>query len=77
MLTLTWGIYILFEKLAPETRGWISNTPFALCLWGWEFHAKPFFFFDIFGGDPHIDALIIELCWICLIFGQTFEEGTI
>ena len=23
MLTLTWGIDILFEKLTPETRGWI------------------------------------------------------
>ena len=33
MLTLTWDIDILFEKLTAETGGWIRNTPFALCLW--------------------------------------------
>ena len=34
MLTLTWDVDILFEKLTPE-------TPFALCFWGWGFHVKP------------------------------------
>ena len=28
ILTHTWGIDILFEKLAPETGGWIWETPF-------------------------------------------------
>ena len=29
-----WGTDTLFEKLRPETEGWIRKTPFALCLLG-------------------------------------------
>ena len=68
--TLTWCVDILFEKSTPETGEWIWKTSFALCLWGWGFHAKPVFFFNIFTGDPHY-ALIEELYYICLIIGQT------
>ena len=32
-----------------------------------EIHVKPAFYFNIFSGDLHFDALIIELCYICLI----------
>ena len=63
MLTLAWGIDILFERLLPEIGGWIWKTPFAHSpSRGWRFHAKPVFFFNIFCGDLHFDALIIGLC---------------
>ena len=52
------GELILFEKLTPETGGWIWKSPFPLRLWGWKFHAKPLFFFNIFNGNLHFEALI-------------------
>ena len=65
MLTLTWDTDILFGKLRPETGG--MNLKITLCTMppslapGWGFHAKPFFFFNIFSGDPHVDDLNIGL----------------
>ena len=35
------------------------------------------FLFNIFGGDPHVDTLIIGLCQICLNIDQKFGEGNI
>ena len=76
MLTLAWGIKILFEKLMPEIGGWILKAPFVHCACGaWRFHPKPVFFFKIFCGDLHFDTLILGLCYICLIIGQTIGEG--
>ena len=50
---LTWVIDVFFEKLIPETRGWIWKTPFALwkphlifklfLLYPWKFQAKQVF----------------------------------
>ena len=61
-LTLTWGTDILFDKLRPETPDEFEKHPFHYASFlGWGFHAKPVFFFDIFSGDPHFDALIIGL----------------
>ena len=39
-------------------------------------HAKLVFFFHIFSGDLHFDALIIELFRIFLGISQTLGEGT-
>ena len=77
MLTLAWDIDILSEKITLETEGWIWKTPFTLCFWGWEVHAKPAFFFNHFIGDWHNDALFVGLYPICLIIGNTLGEGTI
>ena len=78
MLTLTRGIDILFEKLTPETGGWIWKAPFGLCVWGWGFHANPAHSFNIFSDDLNFDALILGLCYICVIIGgPTLGEGTI
>ena len=41
MLTLNWGIDMLFQKLIPEKGEWIWKTPSALCFWQREFHVKP------------------------------------
>ena len=51
------------------------KTPFELCLLGLGFYAKPVFFFYIFSGDPHVDALIIGRYLVCIIIGQTLGEG--
>ena len=62
MLTLAWGVDILFEKLTPEIGGEFEETfCTALCLGGWGFHAKPAMILNIFSDDPHVDALIIGL----------------
>ena len=76
MLTLTWGID-MFEKLTPETGVNLKST-LCIMLLGVEISCKkPVFFFNIFSGDPDFDALIIGLCQIYLIIGQTFGEGTL
>ena len=76
ILTLVLGIDILFEKLTAGIGVWIWKAPLAhSASGGWRFHAKPVFFFNIFDGDLHFDALIIELCKIWLIIGQTTGEG--
>ena len=55
MLTLAWGIDILFEKLTPEIGGggggFEKTFCTALCLWGWVFHAKPAMILNIFSDD--------------------------
>ena len=58
---LAYWYMTVFEKLALETGGWIWDTPFAICVWGWGFHKKPVFFLNIFSAEPHVDALIIGL----------------
>ena len=58
LLTLSWGFAILFEKLEFNRGLNLQNNFWTLCLWGWEFHAKPVFFFNIFSGDLHLDVLI-------------------
>ena len=66
MLTLAWGVDILFEKLTPEIGGW-GGGEFektfctALCLGGGGFHAKPAMILNIFSDDPRVDAFIIGL----------------
>ena len=55
MLTLTWGTDILFYELRPETGERIWKTPFDYVSF------LVVFFFNIFSGDPHFDALIIGL----------------
>ena len=45
-----------------------------LCLTGWEFYAKPAFFFNIFSGDLHFDAKTIGRCFICLVMGPLEKE---
>ena len=76
MLTLSWGIDILFENLTPEIGGWIWKTHFAYSASGWwRFITKPVFYFNIFCGDLHFDASIMGLCLIYLIIGQTIGEG--
>ena len=62
-----WGIDILSEKLTP-----LQTLPL-----DWGFHAKSVFFFSIFSGDLHFDALIIGLFLICLTISQTLREVTI
>ena len=47
---------------------------YTLCLTGWEFHAKPAFFFNIFSGDLHFDAKTIGRCFICLVMGPLEKE---
>ena len=59
MLTLTWGIDILFEKLTPEKGDGFENHPFTMSLG--VCHAKPFFIFNTFSDDQHTDALIVGL----------------
>ena len=77
MLTLTWVIDILFEKLTLVKGGWIWKTPFTLCLWGWGFHTKPVFFLNIFSGGLHFDALILEVGYSCIIISLTLGGGKI
>ena len=75
MLTLARGIDI-FEKLTLKIGRSIWKSPFAYSVFrGWKFDAEPVFFFNIFCGGLHFDALIIGFCYICLIIGQTFGEG--
>ena len=52
----TWSIH-LFEKLTPETGGWIWETPVICTLW----HTISYFF-NTFSDDLHFDGLIIGLC---------------
>ena len=47
MLTLTWGIDTLFQKLAPHIGGWIWKTPFAHYAPGVE--------------DPNLDKKYVQL----------------
>ena len=65
MLTLTCSTDVLFYELRPETGGggdeFEKHPLHYVSLLGWEFYARPAFFFDIFSGDPHFDALIIGL----------------
>ena len=77
MFILTWGIDILFQKLVAEIGGWIWKIPLHATPLGWVFHAKPVFLFDIFSGELLFGALIIGLCYICQIIGQTIGEGAI
>ena len=67
MLTLTWGIYILFEKLTPEIGGCICKTPFA------QYASR--------GGDfmQSLPSLLISLVVTCTLmpFGHTLGESTI
>ena len=39
----------------------LKKFPLHYASGGWGFHAAPFFFFNIFSGDPHFDALIKAL----------------
>lgn len=52
LMSLTWGIDMLSEKLTPETSGWIWKTSFGLCLWEEGVSWKPC------SGDLNFDVLI-------------------
>ena len=62
MLTLTWGIDILFEKLTPETGGSSCKIPFALCIWGRGFHVKP----ELPWGQ--VNSLRVGEKYVCCLF---------
>ena len=47
----------MFEKLTTEELQF-KKHPLHTMLLGWEFHAKPVFFFNIFSGDLHFDAFL-------------------
>ena len=61
ILTLTRGTDILFEKLTPEEGVEFEKLLFHTVHLRVGFHLKPVFFFNIFSGDVHFDALIIGL----------------
>ena len=77
MLTLNWGIDILFEKLAPEIGGWIWKAIFAHCSYGDGDFMQCLSFFNIFSDNLHFYALNTGLCYNCPIIGQIVEKGTI
>ena len=68
--------HIIWNVNTRNRRLNLKNTLCTLCLWGvgWRFLAKPVFFITIFCGDLHFDGLIIGLCQICLVIGQTKEK---
>ena len=76
MLTLTWGVNILFEKLTPEVGVsiWKKTKLGTLCLWGCGFHAKPIFFLNIFYGDLHFDAFILGSVKFVLLLVRILEK---
>ena len=54
MLTLTWGIDILFEKLTLEIGAWNWETPFALYTSrDWDF-TQNLSLLKIFSGNLHL-----------------------
>ena len=57
------GVLIYYFMIWPETGGdEFEKLPLHyVSFLGWEFDAKPVFFFNIVSGDPHFDALIIGL----------------
>ena len=63
MLTMTWGTDIFLYKLRPETGGdeFEKHLLHYASFHGWGFHPKFVFFFNIFVGDLHFDALMIGL----------------
>ena len=71
MLTLIWGIDILFEKLASQIETWFWKNPLHIMP-----HANSVFFFNIFSGDSYFDDLIIGLFSICLVKSQALRECT-
>ena len=50
------ALTILLKNILSEKHS------FAHCLWGWGFHVKSVFFFNIFSGDVQFDVLIKGLC---------------
>ena len=55
MLTLTWGIDILFEKLTLEIGDWNWETPFALYTSrDWDFMQNLSSLLKIFSGNLHL-----------------------
>ena len=79
LLTLNLVIDTLFEKLTPETGLNLKNTLSIMPLRMMDFRQRlsSSLFFNAFSGDLHFDLLIIRLCQICLIIGQSFEKCTI
>ena len=72
---LTWLIDISLGEMNTRNRELNLKLHCTLCLRGWRFHAKPAFFINIFGDDLHFDAMIIGLCRICPVMGQTLGES--
>ena len=68
------GHWYIIGKVNTTKRRLNLKLHCTLCPTGWEFHAKPTFFFNIFSGDPHFDAKIIGLCLICLVMGPLEKE---
>ena len=57
LLTLTWSIYVLYEKLTQQIGDWIWKTSSAHSLSGfWRCHVKP-----VFSGDLLFNVLILGL----------------
>ena len=48
----------------------MKNILCTLRLKSWEFHAKPDFAFNDFGGNLYCDALILEVFQVCLVIVQ-------
>ena len=76
MLILAWVIDMLLRKLTPQI-----GIEFEIALHtmpqGLRIHATSAFFFNIFSIDLHFDTIIIGLCLICLVMGQTHGESTL
>ena len=61
VVTLTWDTGILFEKLKNMVDEFEKHPFHYASSLGQGFKAKHVFFFDIFIGNPHVDALVIRL----------------
>ena len=72
---LTWLIDISLGEMNTRNRELNLKLYCTLYLRGWRFHAKPAFFINIFGDELHFDAMIIGLCRICHVMGQTLGES--
>ena len=69
MLTLTWCIGLLFEKLNPYIQTVeFGKNPIPQGL-GISFHV-------FFSGDLYFDALITGIFSICIVMGQTLGEDS-
>ena len=51
----------LLKKLTTEIGFNLKNILCTQCLWGWRFHVKSVFFFNIFSGELHFDVLKLDV----------------
>ena len=68
------GYWYIIGKVNNTNRRLNLKLHCTLSFTGWEFYAKPAFFFYIFSGDLHFDAKVIRLCLICRVMGPLEKE---